>query len=79
MSINLDSNSILEFIRALCELSKEEIKQNRTFLLSRVVEVADFNMNRIKIIWSRMWEIMREHFLELGCNKNVELAIYAID
>jgi brefeldin A-inhibited guanine nucleotide-exchange protein len=36
-------------------------------------------MNRIKIIWSRMWEIMREHFLELGCNKNVDLAIYAID
>ncbi|CAD8069698.1 unnamed protein product [Paramecium primaurelia] len=79
MSINLDSNSILEFIRALCELSKEEIKQNRTFLLSRMIEVADFNMDRIKIIWSRMWEIMREHFLEVGCHKNVDLAIYAID
>lgn len=60
-------------------MSKEEIKYNRTFLLSRVVEVAEFNMNRIKIIWSRMWEIMREHFLEVGCHKNVDLAIYAID
>ncbi|CAK61467.1 unnamed protein product (macronuclear) [Paramecium tetraurelia] len=79
MSINLDSNSILEFIRALCELSKEEIKQNRTFLLSRLIEVADFNMDRIKIVWSRMWEIMREHFLEVGCHQNVDLAIYAID
>ncbi|CAD8168508.1 unnamed protein product [Paramecium pentaurelia] len=78
-SINLDSNSILEFISALCELSKEEIKYNRVFLLSRVIEVADFNMNRIKIIWSRMWEIMREHFLEVGCLKNVDLAIFAID
>ncbi|CAD8161380.1 unnamed protein product [Paramecium pentaurelia] len=78
-SINLDSNSILEFIRALCELSIEEIKYNRIFLLSRVIEVADFNMNRIKIIWSRMWEIMREHFLEVGCLKNVDVAIYAID
>ena len=44
-----------------------------------MIEVADFNMNRIKIIWSRMWEIMREHFLEVGCHKNVDLAIYAID
>ncbi|CAK70017.1 unnamed protein product (macronuclear) [Paramecium tetraurelia] len=78
-SINLDSNSILEFIRALCELSKEEIKYNRLFLLSRVIDVAEFNMNRIKIIWSRMWEIMREHFLEVGCLKNVDVAIYAID
>ncbi|CAD8080310.1 unnamed protein product [Paramecium sonneborni] len=78
-SIHLDSNSILEFISALCELSKEEIKYNRIFLLSRILEVADFNMNRIKIIWSRMWEIMREHFLEVGCLKNVDIAIYAID
>lgn len=75
----MDSNSILEFISALCDLSKEEIKYNRVFLLSRVIEVADFNMNRIKIIWSRMWEIMREHFLEVGCLNNVDLAIYAID
>ncbi|CAD8150221.1 unnamed protein product [Paramecium octaurelia] len=78
-SINLDSNSILEFIRALCELSEEEIKQNRLFLLSRVIEIADFNMNRIKIVWSRMWEIMREHFLEVGCLQNVFVAVYAID
>lgn len=78
-STYLDSDSILDFIRALCELSKEDIKSNRTFLLSKVVEVAEFNMNRIKIIWSKMWEIMREHFLEVGSNKNVDLAIYAID
>lgn len=69
----------MDFIRALCELSKEEIKQNKTFLLSKVVEVADYNMERIKIIWSKMWEIMRGHFLEVGCHKNVEIAIYSID
>ena len=69
LSPNLDSDSILEFISALCELSKGEIKQNRKFLLSKVIEVADYNMGRIKIIWSKMWEIMREHLLEVGCGK----------
>lgn len=38
-------------------------------MLSKVIEVADYNMGRIKIIWSKMWEIMREHLLEVGCGK----------
>ena len=41
--------------------------------------MADANMERIKIIWSKMWEIMRQHFLEIGTSKNVSLAMYAID
>ena len=48
-------------------------------MLSKVIEVADYNMGRIKIIWSKMWEIMREHLLEVGCGKQIDLAVYAIE
>jgi brefeldin A-inhibited guanine nucleotide-exchange protein len=49
------------------------------FLFSKVIEVADANMERIKIIWSRMWDIMKQHFLEIGSSKNAALAMFAID
>jgi brefeldin A-inhibited guanine nucleotide-exchange protein len=36
-------------------------------------------MNRIKLTWSRIWDIVRAHFWEVGIGKNSELAMYAID
>ena len=75
----MDPNSILDFIFALCDLSKKELENERLFLLSKLVEVADANMSRVKIIWSKMWSIMREHFLHAGTSNNINIAMYAID
>lgn len=79
MSVHLDSNSIVDFIEALCDLSRVEISTQRMFLLSKVVEVADCNMARIKITWARIWDIMKEHFWEVGISKHAELAMYGLD
>ena len=80
MSVWLDANSILHFIEALCDLSKQEIQsQQRIFLLSKVVEVADANMERIKIIWAKIWDVIKAHFWDIGTGKNADLAMYAID
>lgn len=57
----------------------EEIKQSRIFCLQRIVEVTDLNMDRIKIIWSRIWNVLQEHYTKAGCCQNKKIAIYAID
>lgn len=80
MSVQLDADSIQDFIEALCDLSNQEIQtQHRIFLLSKVVEVADSNMGRVKIVWAKIWDVIKGHFWEVGSAKNADLAIYAID
>jgi len=43
------------------------------------VEVADSNMERIKIIWAKIWDVIKAHFWDIGTGKNADLAMYAID
>jgi len=49
------------------------------FGLQKLVEVAHFNMNRIKFIWSQIWNIMREHISKVAINSNQDIAFFAVD
>eukprot|EP00586_Coscinodiscus_wailesii_P008153 CAMPEP_0172522006 /NCGR_PEP_ID=MMETSP1066-20121228/292890_1 /TAXON_ID=671091 /ORGANISM="Coscinodiscus wailesii, Strain CCMP2513" /LENGTH=1699 /DNA_ID=CAMNT_0013304971 /DNA_START=60 /DNA_END=5160 /DNA_ORIENTATION=+ len=52
----------------------------RIFSLQRLVEVADYNMEvRPRITWTQMWEMMSNHFATIGCHKNAQLSMFAID
>ena len=65
--------AIVEFVRALCDVSWEEIQSSglsqhpRLFSLQKLVEISYYNMNRIRLEWSNMWEILGEHFNQV-CN-----------
>lgn len=61
----LDNEAILDFTEALCIVSKAELQAMRTFSLQKLVEVTDFNIDRIKVVWGKMWNIVREHFTEV--------------
>lgn len=37
----------------------------RIFSLQKLVEVADYNMNRIRLIWSKIWAVLLQHFIEV--------------
>lgn len=79
-SVLLDGESILDFISCLCKLSEDELKTNsRIFSLQKLVEVADYNMNRIRIIWTRIWNIMKEFFSKAGCHPNNQVSMFVID
>lgn len=79
-SVLLDGESILDFISCLCKLSEEELKTNcRIFSLQKLVEVADYNMNRIRIIWTRIWNIIKEFFSKTGCHPNNQVSMFVID
>jgi brefeldin A-inhibited guanine nucleotide-exchange protein len=53
-SVHLDPDAIIDFITNLCRVSREELEDMenpRKFSLQRLVEVADFNMGRIRFVW----------------------------
>lgn len=81
-SVRLDGVAIVDFVRALCQVSSEELSnvQNpRMFSLQKIVEISYYNMSRIRLQWSRIWEVLGEHFNKVGCNANEDIAFFAID
>lgn len=52
-SVKLPSDSIVEFVTALCGVSAEELKQTpaRVFSLQKLVEISYYNMARIRMVY----------------------------
>ncbi|RXG67673.1 Brefeldin A-inhibited guanine nucleotide-exchange protein 2 [Armadillidium vulgare] len=51
----------------------------RMFSLQKIVEISYYNMGRIRLQWSRIWEILGDHFNKVGCNPNEDIAVFAVD
>lgn len=78
----LDESSLLSFVSALCRVSKLELESGpfqRTFSLKKITYVAELNLHRRKIVWTRVWNLLRVHFEEVCLNQSAELAVMAID
>lgn len=64
----LNGDAIVHFVRALSEVSWQEIQSSgqsdnpRMFGLQKLVEISYYNMNRIRVEWSALWAILGEHF-----------------
>mmetsp|Transcript_58738 Transcript_58738/g.137076 ORF Transcript_58738/g.137076 Transcript_58738/m.137076 type:complete len:1749 (+) Transcript_58738:59-5305(+) len=81
-SASLASGAIVHFVTQLARVSKEELavpEQPRIFSLQKLVEVADFNMGRIRIVWSKIWRVLALHFIEAASHQNIKVCMYAID
>ncbi|KAJ7513781.1 hypothetical protein O6H91_23G014100 [Diphasiastrum complanatum] len=81
-SQRLNSEGIVDFVKALCKVSLEELKSPsdpRVFSLTKIVEISHFNMNRIRLVWSRMWNVLSEYFVTVGCSNNLSVAMYSMD
>jgi Sec7-like guanine-nucleotide exchange factor len=81
VSYLLDDEAIIEFVTQLVEVSKEELNSvsPRSFSLQALVYVADVNMNRIRVVWSRLWQNLKDHFSRAGLHANTSVAVLAID
>ena len=78
----LNQIAIVDLIKSMCIVSREELEKSegpRIFLLQKLVEVCDMNMNRARIEFSSMWREMKDHISTVGSNKNEQVAVYAID
>ncbi|CAE8639249.1 unnamed protein product, partial [Polarella glacialis] len=81
-SKDLNSNAIVHFVNQLCKVSKDElalVDQPRIFSLQKLVEVADCNMSRMRVVWARVWRSLSTHFAEVASHQNLRVAIFAID
>ncbi|KAL5016750.1 hypothetical protein ScPMuIL_006339 [Solemya velum] len=81
-SVKLDGDAIVEFVKALCQVSMEELgNQNhpRMFSLTKIVEISYYNMGRIRLQWSRIWQFIGDHFNKVGCNPMENIAFFAVD
>ncbi|KIW14127.1 hypothetical protein PV08_06908 [Exophiala spinifera] len=81
----LSSEAIVDFIRALSDVSWQEIQSSgnsdspRTYSLQKLVEISYYNMTRVRIEWTRIWEVLGEHFNQVGCHNNTAVVFFALD
>ncbi|KAK0168082.1 hypothetical protein PV327_001920 [Microctonus hyperodae] len=81
-STRLDGDAIVEFVKALCQVSLEELShpsQPRMFSLTKIVEISYYNMGRIRLQWSRIWQVVGDHFDRVGCSPRQNIAFFAVD
>ncbi|XP_068649734.1 brefeldin A-inhibited guanine nucleotide-exchange protein 2-like [Aristolochia californica] len=81
-SPKLNSEAIVDFVKALCKVSMEELRSTsdpRVFSLTKIVEIAHYNMNRIRLVWSSIWHVLSNFFVTIGCSENLSIAIFAMD
>ncbi|XP_063238863.1 brefeldin A-inhibited guanine nucleotide-exchange protein 1 isoform X2 [Bacillus rossius redtenbacheri] len=81
-STRLDGDAIVDFVKALCQVSLDELAypaHPRMFSLQKIVEISYYNMGRIRLQWSRIWQVLGEHFNKVGCNPSEDIAFFAVD
>ncbi|XP_012271827.1 brefeldin A-inhibited guanine nucleotide-exchange protein 2 isoform X2 [Orussus abietinus] len=81
-STRLDGDAIVEFVKALCQVSLEELahpSQPRMFSLTKIVEISYYNMGRIRLQWSRIWQVLGDHFDRVGCSPRQDISFFAVD
>nr|XP_027108154.1 brefeldin A-inhibited guanine nucleotide-exchange protein 2 [Coffea arabica] len=81
-SQKLNSEAIVDFVKALCKVSMEELRSTsdpRVFSLTKIVEIAHYNMSRIRLVWSKIWRVLSDFFVTIGCSENLSIAIFAMD
>ncbi|XP_076264030.1 ADP ribosylation factor guanine nucleotide exchange factor Sec71 [Rhynchophorus ferrugineus] len=81
-STRLDGDAIVDFVKALCQVSLDELAHPghpRMFSLQKIVEISYYNMGRIRLQWSRIWQVLGEHFNAVGCSRNEDVCFFAVD
>lgn len=89
-SVDLDGSGIVDFVTALCKASENEIESlqsnenkkyltNKPLMFQKIVDITYHNMNRIRIEWTNMWNILGPHFNKFGTHKDKEISSFVLD
>ncbi len=82
---DLNGEAIVQFARALTEVSWDEIKvsgsndQPRMYSLQKIVEISYYNMTRVRFEWTNIWGVLGDHFNKVGCHANEAVVFFALD
>ena len=81
----LSGEAIVEFVKALTQVSWQEIESSgqsqdpRTYSLQKLVEVSEYNMGRVRFEWTSIWQVLGDHFNQVGCNANTKVVHFALN
>ncbi|KAB8337313.1 hypothetical protein FH972_021614 [Carpinus fangiana] len=81
----LSGEAIVHFTRALTQVSWQEIQSSgqsqepRTYSLQKLVEVSEYNMSRVRFEWTNIWQVLGEHFIQVGCHANTRVVHFALN
>lgn len=84
-SANLSGEAIVDFVKALCLVSWQEIQSSgqsespRTYSLQKLVEISGYNMTRVRFEWTNIWQVLGAHFNEVGCHTNTNVVYFALN
>ena len=82
---NLSGDAILYFVKALTQVSWQEIQSSgqsespRTYSLQKIVEISGYNMTRVRFQWANIWQVLGQHFNQVGCHTNTAVVFFALD
>lgn len=81
----MTGEGILYFVKALTQVSSQEIQSSgqsespRTYSLQKIVEVSGYNLTRVRFEWASIWQVLGQHFSEVGCHTNTNVVFFALD
>lgn len=85
-SSNLNGTAIVDFIKALTEVAFEEIESSsdsttpRTYSLQKVVDVCHYNMGRIRVEYTNIWNVISGFFQKITTkDHNLSVIFFALD
>ncbi|KAL5116172.1 guanine nucleotide exchange protein for ADP-robosylation factor [Pleosporales sp. CAS-2024a] len=84
-SANLSGEAIVDFVKALTQVSWQEIQSSglsespRTYSLQKLVEISGYNMTRVRFEWTNIWQVLGAHFNEVGCHTNTNVVFFALN
>jgi brefeldin A-inhibited guanine nucleotide-exchange protein len=82
---NLSGEAIVDFVKALTQVSWQEIESSgqsespRTYSLQKLVEISGYNMTRVRFEWTNIWLILGAHFNDVGCHTNTNVVFFALN
>jgi len=82
---NLSGEAIVHFVRALTQVSWQEIQSSgqsdspRTYSLQKLVEISSYNMLRVRFEWTKIWQVLGQHFIDVGCHNNTHVVYFALN
>ncbi|KAH7562642.1 hypothetical protein BM1_02162 [Bipolaris maydis] len=84
-SANLSGEAIVDFVKALTQVSWQEIQSSgqsespRTYSLQKLVEISGYNMTRVRFEWTNIWQVLGAHFNDVGCHTNTNVVYFALN
>eukprot|EP00892_Ulva_mutabilis_P008052 jgi/Ulvmu1/5619/UM023_0158.1 len=83
-SAALDGQNVLHFFQSLCAVANQELEPlagapPRVTSLKRLTECLFLNMDRIRLVWGRLWAVVGPQFVSATCHEDPGVAMVALD